>query len=446
MKREHIIKLIIGILLCFLSIYIFRPGSYNNDTWGQYIHSTIGWYDDWWGPGLVALFKLMTFLTGKYYSVYLLQMAWYWVLLTCLSWNLPLRSFHYWAIAAIGMFFNFMPQYIMRDGLMVLSLGSAALIILRADFTKRRGLKISLVALFCLYAMILRPNALAAYVPFLLGVVYALKYRRTMLLPLSYAIGLTVLLFAAYNLTIYKVFQVNRVYPDYKLKLLDLVGISKLSGHNYLPACLKDSPSFSYQKLAEKYTPATMDDLYWDAESPVPAPDSTRNAATTESWKIAVKKEPILYLKNRGEGFLYYLRIKKRFTNEQYWNTNIEIDPNNPLNVQLKPHAARDFFSGIYDAIGKYTFFFAPWFWLLLNTAIFIFTIRRYQVTGAYHLKILACIQFSGIVFMLSQFPIYQHDRYFRYNYWTVFVVILSLGVWNDIRMKDTEHHQPADR
>ena len=71
--------------------------------------------------------------------------------------------------------------------------------------------------------------------------------------------------------------------------------------------------------------------------------------------------------------------------------------------------------------------FFHPWLWLVLNTTfacIFFYKFRRQHL---YEYKVLAFIQLSGIIFLLSNFFIYQHDRDFRYNHWCVFVFIIGL-------------------
>jgi hypothetical protein len=129
--------------------------------------------------------------------------------------------------------------------------------------------------------------------------------------------------------------------------------------------------------------------------------------------------------------------------------------------VQQAPNDLRDRFTGMYTALGV-TCIYSPWFWLLLNMAGFVgflYCSRREAINavGAGNLadahsagslvgeprndenrlctpyrirywQLHAWIQLSGVLYTLSQFPVYQHDRDFRYNYWNVFVALIAVA------------------
>jgi hypothetical protein len=394
---------------------------------------TVNWSDDWFGPGLVYTWKLLMFLTGKFSSLFLFQMITYWLFIMALSWSIALYSARYWAIMLIGIIFSFIPQYIMRDSLMVIAWGIAALLMLHSDFNKHKAITIAIILLLSLYGLLLRPNAIAALLPFLLALVIAFKPKLHLLKSLGLASVLTIILFFANNLLLYKVFRVGKAYPVYKLRLLDIAGISKLSGHNYMPPCITQYPSFNYDSVMSNYTPASFDDIYWNSNNWIPSPDSALNACVQVSWKEAVIDHPTLYIKNRFEGFLYYTRIKKRYSADDYMNAFIDIDPQNPLGLTAQPNKIKDTIKDIYQKLGRIGFF-EPWVWLLLNLAVFIYSLFKYRKRPEHYLKVLACIQLSGIIFLLSQITVYQHDKDFRYNYWTVFAVLISLGIFRNKR------------
>lgn len=424
-KKEA--KFIISAVLCFLTMSIFSPGSYSNDTWAQYIHITIDWNSDWFGVGLTVLWKTLMNITGNFYSLYYFQMICYWIIITMLARDYKLMSVQYLLIITAGVFFSFIPQYLMRDSTMSLFWSIAAIIMLRGEVKKYLFLPVVFIVLLSFYGLLLRPNALVALVPFLMAVVFAIRPGLSLMKSLIGAAVLTVVFSFASNYVMYDMCMAKKKYPVYKLELLDLTGISKLSGENYLPECIIQKQTPAYDYVMNNYTPASMDDVYWSEMKPFPEPDSAIALCVHNQWKKALAAHPFLYIKNRTKGFLYYLKIKKRFKPEEYFNTTITIDPQNPLGLQQQENTIRDTFTLIYNKFGR-SFFFDPWFWLVLNIVLFAFSVYRYRKTGIDKLKILACIQLSGVIFILSQFPVFQHDKDFRYNYWSVFVVLITMG------------------
>jgi len=228
----------------------------------------------------------------------------------------------------------------------------------------------------------------------------------------------------------YNLLHAEKTYPQYKLKLLDVVGITKLSGEDYIPACISTYRDFNKQKLLSLYTPASVDDIYWPpggSKPIIPYPNQRLNNSLDSCWKKAIIHHPLAYLENRGQGFLYYLRLKKRFAANQYWNTAIWIDPNNPLKLVGESTFFSAKFGVLYSFLNS-TPIFDPWLWLLINSGLFILFARRlYNNKHIYFYKAQALIQLSAVIYLLSQFFIYQHDRDFRYNYWNVFVFLIGI-------------------
>ena len=311
LRPDKKIKLLLSLLFCIASICIFLPGSYSNDSWAQYIHMTKNWHDDWFGPAMVCLWGALWSVTRTYISLYFFQMIAYWLFITLLAWDRPLASVRFWIVMLSGLFLCFIPQYLMRDSLMAMSWGLASLLVLHPHYIKHKKIAIWTILVLSTYGLWLRPNALAALLPFALAIIITVRERQTILRQLLLAAGLTCLFFAATNILTYVVFRAAKTYPGYKLQLLDITGISKLSGHNYLPACVTTYPTFNYDELLKTYTPATFDHIYWSDRKLIPPPDAALSACVHRSWVTAITAHPLLYLENRTEGFLYYLRIKK---------------------------------------------------------------------------------------------------------------------------------------
>ncbi len=408
------------------------PGSYSVDSWNQYLQMVSGNYNDWFGPALPATWRFLWLASGSFMSLYVLQMALYWVFITLLLWRQHIISLQYWVVMGMAVFFCFIPQYIMRDSLMSLTWGIACLLLLRVKPGDKYNIPL-LAATFALfyYGLWVRPNALPALVPLLWACLANTRLRGKV--RLLAAVAAPFVLFVGIQAFNYKVLKTTKEYPAYKLKLLDIAGISKLSGENYFPACITSYPAFSYDTVMKNYHPATFDNIYWPdggGKPMVPYPDATLNSSVDASWKKAVAKHPLLYLKNRGEGFLYYLHIFKRFKDDEYWNVAIWIDPGNPLHMQLPDNKVRDAFGRTYNRMNP-TCLYAPWFWLLLNAVAFAWAAWQWNKTRAPFWQVLACIQLSGLLYILSQLPVYQHDRDFRYTYWNVFVALIAIGVFS---------------
>lgn len=428
-------KLILGGLLCIWTISIFLPGSYSIDSWNQWKEITSGHYDDWYGTALVTTWKWLWKFTGNYMCLYIFQMTVYWTFVTMLLWDLPFKSAGYWICIAFAWFFGVFAQYVMRDVLTVLAWGLALAVLLRAvrSSTHRRSLTI-LSMLLLAYGLWVRINTLAGLMPLayigllLLGGERLAFWKRALITVFSCLF----LLFCVQVWT-YKIQKANHAYPEYKLKLLDLSGISKLCGKNMFPPEFAGFPGFRFDTLMAEYTPAGIDDIYWpdNGRAMWPYPNDSLNRLVSHAWIKAVSRHPVYYLENRLEGYLYYLHIRRRFKTGLYWNVvAFWIQPDGPLPAKLEWTPFKDLLSKMYGFFDR-TPLYDPWFWLLLNTLGFALFIRRYlKKPKAERLFWLthACIQLSGILFILSQALIYQHDRDFRYTYWNVYAGLFALA------------------
>ncbi len=350
---------------------------------------TTGQYTDWYGAGMAVVWHFLWRITGSYASLYVLNMTLYWTLITVMVWRVEIGTVSFWMILLAGVFFCFIPQYIMRDSLAALLWGIAVLLLLH-----RRAVLVAFLLLGL--GLWIRTNTLAGLLPLVwMG-------RRK----IWWSLAITAFMLIAVQFLTYKVAHATRAYPEYKLKLLDIAGISKRSGRNYFPEAIREYPAFHYDTLLQRYTPSSVDDLYWppyNRPSMIPRPNAALNEATLQSWLGAVKDHPLWYLQNRLEGYVFYLRLRKRFDDHAYWNVFLS-----------------DRFGRVYrwfDATPLY----APWFWLLLNTIGFFYFLRVRKDPMA------ACIQLSGILFLLSQLLVYQWDREFRYSYWNVITVLAGI-------------------
>lgn len=440
-KRRYIISAIVGVL-CIGSLLALFPGSYSVDSWNIYGQVATGVYTDWHAPVMSFTWELLNNITGQFYSLYIAQMLLYWLFVYLLL----KRTHNSWAIFIAGLAFSFallgIPQYIMKDSLMAIVWGVASVLLLSSESNAKRTGVAALVCCCLLYGLFVRINAVVpfAVLMYIFTERYLIGKKGVVLLKLLTVTGISFLALFLNNVITYNVLHAELTYPEYKLKLLDVAGISKLSGKDYMPACISSYQHYDSSKLQKEYHAASIDDLYWTPDgsaSVFPIPDSNLNSCLDKNWRLAIKEHPSLYLQNRAEGFLYYLRVKKRFN--EYWNMRIEIEPENPFQLTRKRNFVSGIISGMYYDISD--LFFNPWLWLLLNIAFFFLFLGKYRKQGYYQLKVSALIQLSGILYTLSQFFVYQHDRDFRYTYWNVLIFFIGLVYLLVGRNKQTENN-----
>ena len=236
-KIGHLQKnYILFLIFAWMAINFF-PGSYNVDTWEQYFAMEKNIYNDWHSPWLAVLWRGMYVVTDRFFIMYLFQMAWYF-----LFYYFLLKHVTNKLVIILGLlssiFFVFIPQYIMKDIHLALAWGSAILILLSANDKQPKALR-WLALLLMIYGLFLRPNTLPALLPMLyLFVETYISNKASVLRKAVISMALGIVFFGAYFVATYTVLNTRHAYPEYKLKMMDVIGISKISGENYVPNAL----------------------------------------------------------------------------------------------------------------------------------------------------------------------------------------------------------------
>jgi hypothetical protein len=421
-------RYILFFLFAWMMIAFF-PGSYSVDSWYQYNEMDAQDYDDWHSPWMAYLWRVLFFLTRRFFTLYVLQMAWYFALWYFLIKDIRSR---FMVMAALGgsIFFVFIPQYVMKDSLLALSWGSAAVILLSGDRDQPLYLRWTAL-LFLAYGLFLRLNTLPAMLPLLY--IYADQYsekirRRSVWHKVLRTLVVSVFLGVVYFVTTYSIFHTRRAYPEYKLKLMDVIGISKLSGENLMPECITTYDGYNEEKIFRGYSPSSIDLLYWppDNSSLFPHPTAALDQCLISAWRKAILQHPFLYLKNRFDGFLYYLRIKKNYKPTEYWNVAVWMEKNDRIKEPGSPWTPlTSKMVSLWSKLSR-IHFYDPWLWLVMNSVLFVLFVTRYMKQKIAKYKMSAAIQLSAILYSLGMFPVYQNDRDFRYTYWNVMVAIIG--------------------
>ncbi len=430
-------------ILFIVSLLAFFPGSYSVDTWSMYNQAINNSYGDWHSPLLSYTWHVLMAITHKYYILYVIQMMLYWVFI----WMLLVKINKSNTVFITGLLFSiiilFIPQYIMKDAQFIICWGLASVMMLHFYVNKQRvpAFALFLIGLLLLYGLLIRINALISVVPLLYLYAGLVAPRLNRFVKAGVVVLMCGLAIIANDLFIYKYLKAGREHPVYKLQLLDVIGVSKLTGVNYMPENIKRFEGYNDTFVRNHYTPASIDDIYWpsDGKSIIPYPSDELADSVAKRWQQLIRQCPSVYAGNRWAGFMYYIHIHRRYKPDEYWNTALWIDPNNPLKLERGRNFVTNGLQGVYSFLND-TAFFYPWFWLLLNISLLAaFAIEYYKNTDTVAYKTNILIQLSAILFTISQFPVYQHDRDFRYHYWNVIAVFIGIVILSSMRKAQVE-------
>ncbi|OSZ78693.1 hypothetical protein CAP35_10715 [Chitinophagaceae bacterium IBVUCB1] len=431
LKRAYISPFIIP-LLCIAGIAInlsaYLPGFMSPDSFEQYRQSLTHQYNDWHPPAMALLWSLFNMLYEGPQLMLCFQLSILWLacffLCSAIS-NRIWQSILFLLFGISPLLQNF-AGYIIKDVQMAFS-WLLAIAILFYFFAKAKRLTFTAATItLCLlvYGALLRPNALTGYIP--LVILWSWFVFDTRSFRVKSAVVFSVI-FCTYAIqkSLPVLLHAEKQYAENKLFLHDLSGIYKSTRTNVFPPVLFKGNVLDTAYLRAKYHPATFDDVWWNTDGKILLPDT--NAATTaairDAWSSAIRQYPLVYMRNRYDGFLYYLRIKERSDFYCNYYTYMYPDPNE---YRLTPRYENPFYK-FYHAMfvaQKGMFYMKAWFWFVLNFLMLAIlpVIKHKRLRHFYALLIL-----SGVLYKLPDFFIYQSDVDYRYFYWNTIVCCLCL-------------------
>lgn len=414
----------------------FFPGSYNVDTWNMYFEMESWDFTDWHSPFMGLLWRLLYVFSDRFFSLYLFQMAWYFLFF---HWLTDLVDRWWVSVLAIlsSILLVFIPQYLMKDVLMTLSWCSTLIMLLIYAKNKNK-IYVWLALLFIAYGLLLRPNAVPALWPLLLVCMDGFDvFAKRRWVKYTAAFLVSWLIFAFYYITLHGILHAKPAYFTYKYRLADVLGISIMSGENFMPECVTSYEHWDQKKVEEIYTPATNDNIYFASQPMVPPASEEVDACVKEAWIKAIKKHPFIYLKSRAIGYIYYLKLKTRVSRGEYWNVMVYVIKNNyiPIDDHHTPLTTK--FIGWWKKL-DHVFFFDPWLWLLGNIILCVLFYRKYRRNHQFTDKVHIALQLTCIIYQLVQFPFYQIDLDFRFSHLNIVSVFVGALFFIDSYKKQT--------
>jgi hypothetical protein len=425
LKSPNRIVAIICSILFIASFIACNPGFLSSDSLDQYNQSVTGKYMDWHPPLMAFVWRMLNNIYQGPQVMLVMQLVFLWLSIYLIATTFKNK---YWYVFA-GMFalapfvLNFAGN-IFKDSQMALSWLLAFSFLFKAavNETKPKIWQLLGCALLIFYGAWIRYNALPACLPllFLLSYVWVNGKRKligTFLVLSLFALAGT---FAFTG----RIFNAIKSFPESKLYMHDLSGIFVKTGENVFPAILYTKPGIDTTYLRAKYTTATFDNIWWNADNkpfaPEPVPEMI--SELREAWLKAIKRHPGVYISNRYDGFLSFLRLRKRTGGFVYASPGIEQNGYGYEPMGRGFHQALTMSFELHDNMP----YMRPWFWFFVNVLLILFLpLVRNSI-----LKICCgLLAFSSLLYLLLQFFVYQIDTEFRYVYWNCISCALAVGI-----------------
>ncbi|MEI9946499.1 MAG: hypothetical protein WDN26_20040 [Chitinophagaceae bacterium] len=410
----------------FINLVAYYPGFMSPDSLDIYEQSIHHHYRDWHPPVMAWFWSLLNriYEGPQVMLIFQLGLLWTGFYLLASSWfqSKRIRTWLFFGLLLAPFVQNF-AGYIIKDAQMALSWFVSFSIIARANYKSRRMTKAEAAFsfLFILYGSLVRINALPGAIPlFYLWFDNYFPWAKRRL-AMAGAVVASMFLVVGCQSILNKILKPIKQYPQYKLYLHDLAGIYVKTGKNYFPSFINEYPGFDTNYLKANYTTATFDNLYWNEEKKfsVPPLNDSTEAIVRQAWIKSITTNTGSYLYNKFDGFLYFLRIKRR---TGIVTLHPEVSPNE-FGIAFKGN----YLSRLYIKMIKFqkkTPYMRPWFWLIINIIVFI---AGFSIYNAVLKKLFFALVISSLLYQLPQFFIFQVDTEFRYFYWNCLSLFIAV-------------------
>lgn len=394
-----------------LTLAVFYPGVMTFDS--KYVHADVltGFRGDWQSPVMTELWRLVDPIAPGPASMLILTASLYWsafgILALALVRRSPVAAVLTLALAASPPAFLFV-GIIWRDVLFAaLWLLAAAIVFATAEGRARPIMQIVALVLVAL-GVLLRVNAIFA-APVLVGYILwpnGFRWKRTALL----LVPLAAAFFALTQVVWYGVLDARRQHALHSILVLDLGGISRVTGENQFPGAWSAQHT---AQIVERCEPTDWIN-YWTTGpcTFVMAQLEHRDGvfgtpALADAWTRSVTAHPLAYLQHRAAFFWNFLAG----ANLTMWMVDVEDETKIPLADRPLFLLARE----VNDAF-KATPLLRAGSWLLACLVICALAWRRRMTpAGAFAIGVAG----SAVVYVLTYLAVGVAPD-FRFAYWAV--------------------------
>ena len=409
-KSPHALALA-ALLLFGAHVLWAWPGFTNVDTFNQYWQARNGPLRDWHPPIMAALWRILPFMQQGRKSMFLLQMACYWLAVLLLGGAvMRWRRRCGWLVLALAVM---PPQLwlvaeVAKDAHMAISLLLAFALLLhyRLQAKKIPLWAGGIISLFLGYGLLVRYNAPFAVIPL---AIYALR-PGWCARPYGFAAACMLALPASLlfsDAVNHRVLSAVRENPSHGLLIYDIAGTGYYSGDAALVG-----NGVTSARLEECYHPTTSDTLREcdDIWSQVPSPH------LADTWRAAVLAHPLAYLQHRAAHFNYAIAFAVGFNSNSPYAFMPEIARRDDLPLPAKLSLRQWLLLPLT----------APAFALLLGAVLgaLLWPRRQQPLPQATLLLLLSAGGYSCAYFFVSVAP------WLRYQCWPLLAIYLAVPMY----------------
>ena len=420
-----------------------------------------GSYEDWHPPMMAWFWSILIKLTGVVESLFIFHCL---VLLASgIVWILILKKLHspFFILLAIPLLFA-SPIVTVHSGMIWKNVGFAYVMLLSCGLLSLCIIKkrysvfiLTIMFLFLIYSFGIRLNGVFAIIPIVFFLIQKIVLKRGGRIAsyktnvISLALSITILFAAGVGIQFfyYKILDTKKIYITQYILFSDIIGVSAMTGHDYLPDYVKNSPSYNRQKTIDVYKlsmdiTGNLDFLFFYQDrktNQLKIPlhkDAKSERELKAAWFRVVLNHPLLYLKNRwvffnslmSRGVIYPGEMFRRdvLRKVRFMSSNFPEKYKHPA-YQIQGH---EMIKKFVEKNSDIYFLRIGWLWftlLLVGMGLGLFFIK-----DRYLRPIIMIVSTSGFLHMAHYFFITQASD-FRYLYWPTLagsITFVLIALW----------------
>lgn len=409
-----------------LSALAFYPGLFTPDSLKQFEQAQSGQFADWHPPAMAALWRALLVVHHGPQPLFFLHLALFWSGAFAVADALTRRGY-VWAVwfPLVGLLpfvFNFL-GVLWKDVALASSWFFAAAWTLRQREMGRPAHIVQLIAIWLAfgYGALVRSNSIFAAAPLAIYLAGGDVLSRRIWPQIAACVFIPGLILAGTQVVNNTVLHASHEHTEDSLLLFDLHGMSHGLKRNLLPGQWTPDES---REILRCYHP---DEWGWffDREECSFIVDYYYNHDTwgskviSSAWLSAIKTHPAAYLRHRIAFTGEFMRISWSSPAHNIWTDSAIEDPR----YVFRPGPIFRGYQWLCEKLAA-TPFFRPWFWLLLNGAVFALSLRRAD-GGARHFA--SALSASAAIYLLTYILIGVASD-FRYAYWSICAALAALA------------------
>lgn len=451
----------------YLTLSVYFPGVYTNDSADQLRQALTDHYDDWHPPLMAWFWSVLIKTTGRIESLMICHLLF--MMVGAIYWAKIFERLKMGYLSLIIPVLFLSPIVINFSGVVWKDVGFASALFLTCGIVgvalidKYISLRCSLVVVGLLtYAFGVRLNGVFAVFPitlFLVWTIFSTRIQKfsnfskfaTFAFSVIISFSMLVALLVCVYVFSYHYIKSEKRYPIQYLELYDIAGISHISGRDYFPNFITSSPGHNFQKISQEYIESVSvqgnaNNLLFRGQdgsaSLIPLnKDDELQKQLRASWLMAMLQEPRAYLKHRlsvmnflmAKGMYYFQKPQSDSDRKSVLEINsVELKEIKLLEFDFLGEAGAKYFFSNSMTAAQGSLLYNGWFWLvLLVFELFVGLVMMRRSRSGF---IMVMVSASGLLYIFPYFIVAPASD-FRYLYWSsisgsiLAIFIISLAI-----------------